>query len=390
MLKKQNFIVFSDDWGRHPFSCQHIMQHMLTDNRVLWVHTVGMRRPRLSVSDLKRSVQKLRSFFAPLTRQNLPENLLILSPPMLPFSNLVVRALNRRSVVENVRNRMRELGITAPVILTTLPNASEYLGCFGESLVAYYCVDDFTLWPGVNQQLVREMEQRLLGQADILFCSSCELASIKNSAGLRTEILPHGVDYDHFSSCLLEKQGSVSALRGLSKPVIGYFGLLGEWVDTAILEDIALSHPDWSLLLMGQVVADISRLAKFSNVHFTGPVPYAELPDYVANVDALILPYYTEGRGQTITPLKLREYIATGKPVISTAIPECVQYSPHIAIANPDEFVSALERALREPPDTGTIRQQIVAGESWLHRAEFLSSCLVEALEQKNRNRSAA
>jgi glycosyltransferase involved in cell wall biosynthesis len=234
------------------------------------------------------------------------------------------------------------------------------------------------------------MERRLLEKADILFCSSPELAAIKKRAGLRTEILPHGVDYDHFSRCISNKHGNIAPLAGHSRPVIGYFGLLGEWVDAAILENIAQSHPDWSLLLMGKVEADTRRLALLPNVRFTGPVPYGELPDYVAHVDVLVLPYHIEGRGQTITPLKLREYIATGKPVVSTAVPECVQYSPQIAIAGPEEFVNAVERALCEPPGTGIIRQQIVAGESWAIRAEFLSRCIGEALEEKSGNRRVA
>lgn len=386
MLNDQDILVFSDDWGRHPFSCQHIMQHFLPNNKVLWVNTVGMRRPRLTIKDLKRSVQKLRSFTAKPVLEDLPDNLTIINPPMLPFGNSLVRAINRRSVVSAVRGKMLELGMSSPIILTTLPNASEYLGNFGEEMSIYYCVDDFTLWPGVNEALVVEMEQRLLSKVDLLVCSSVELAAIKSREGLRTEILPHGVDYTHFSRCVAGPQVTVAHLATLPKPIIGYYGLLGEWVDLSILESLAAAHPEWSIVLMGNVVADTSRLAGFPNVHFTGPVPYAELPDYVAYVDVLVLPYHVGGRGKTITPLKLREYIATGKPVVSTAIPECVLYSPQISIAAAGpEFVSCVEAALHDTAVKAAERQRMVQEESWQNRAETLSGSIREILLSKQK-----
>jgi len=384
IVKGRNFIVFSDDWGRHPFSCQHIMQHFLPDNKVLWVNTIGMRRPQLTLKDFKRSVQKLRSFAAKPVQEKIPDNLAIVNPPMLPFANRLVRSFNRRSVVSAVKQKMLELGMSAPIILTTLPNAVEYLGSFGEELAVYYCVDDFTLWPGVNEPLVVEMERCLLGQVDLLVCSSSELAAIKKSEGLQTEILPHGVDYIHFSRCATGPQMEVAGLAGLPRPVVGYFGLLGEWVDLSIIESLAASHPEWSILLIGNVVADISRLARYPNVCLTGPVSYEELPDHVAYVDVLILPYHVSGRGKTITPLKLREYIATGKPVVSTAIPECVLYSSHISIAAPGpEFVSCVEEALQEAKEKSVERRQMVKEDSWQNRAESLSRYIVEALHDK-------
>lgn len=390
IMKDKHFVVFSDDWGRHPFSCQHIMQHFLPDNKMLWVNTIGMRGPRLTMNDLTRSVQKLRSFMAKPAQNRIPDNLTIINPPMLPFGHRLARSFNRRSVVSAVRGTMQELGMSAPIILTTLPNAVEFLGFFGEQSAVYYCVDDFTLWPGVNETLVVDMERRLLQRIDLLICCSEQLAAIKSREGLRTEILPHGVDYTHFSRCATGPQVAVAHLAALPRPVIGYFGLLDERVDLAILESLAAGHPEWSLVLMGNVVADTSRLARFPNVHFIGPVPYAELPDHVAYVDVLVLPYHVGSRGKTITPLKLREYIATGKPVISTAIPECVLYRSHITIAAAtSEFVSGVEEALQDTEEKSAERRQMVKEESWQNRAGTLSHYISEALLAKRRARAS-
>jgi glycosyltransferase involved in cell wall biosynthesis len=127
-------------------------------------------------------------------------------------------------------------------------------------------------------------------------------------------------------------------------------------------------------------VVDVFRLATCPTVLFTGPVPYERLPDYVSYLDALILPYLTEGRGHSITPLKLREYIATGKPVVATAIPECRLYDSVISVVDSREgFMTALEQAVAEGEGRAEARRNAVRGEGWESRAELLSG-LIEAI----------
>jgi len=384
MIRNRDFIVFSDDWGGHPFSCRHLMRQFIPRNRALWVHTVGMRRPRLTLYDLKRSVQKLRSFTGRSDAVELPAGLTTLSPAMLPFGSPLVRRFNRDSVVRTVRRKMKELGFRDPILLTTLPNAADYLGAFGEKATVYYCVDDFTLWPGVNRPLVAEMEERLLSRADLLVCSSPELARLKQRNGLMTEIIPHGVDFEHFARTGSRGCEPIPPLAGLGKPAIGYFGLLGEWVDLPLLELIAKRHPEWTLVLIGTVLADITRLATYPNVLFTGPIPYDRLPAHVSYLDALILPYLTEGRGHSITPLKLREYIATGKPVVATVIPECRLYQDVIRIATShEEFLAALASAVVEGDEKSGERREAVSRDGWNNRAEMLSGLLDSILNLK-------
>jgi glycosyltransferase involved in cell wall biosynthesis len=387
MLSGVDFIVFSDDWGRHPFSCKHIMRHFLPANRVLWVQTVGLRSPKLSWYDLRRSFQKLGSFLLPQARQNdesLPENLVVLNPVMLPFGNRLVRALNRWSVQRKVHAKMSELGYRNPVLLTTLPNAADYLGGFGERAAIYYCVDDFTLWPGVNQAVVADMEQALLDKVDLLACTSGELAALKKRPGLPVSILAHGVDFDHFASAGQQVEGGESLLGPGRKPVIGYFGLLGDWVDLDLLGAIAKNFPEATVLLIGTVVADIARLSGYANIRCPGPVPYEELPRSIAGMDVLILPYLTGGRGQTITPLKLREYLATGKPVVAADIPECRLFDSVMSVAGSrEEFLAGIERGLAEGMAGAELRRASVVRETWHDRAEQLSELVAGCLAKE-------
>jgi glycosyltransferase involved in cell wall biosynthesis len=361
------------------------MKHFLPSNRALWVQTVGMRRPSFSFYDMKRSVQKIRSFVISDEPINLPDNLDTLNPMMFPFGNSLVRTFNRYSVVRTVRKRAADLGFKNPILLTTLPNAAEFLGEFNEKLVVYYCVDDFLRWPGVNSTLVAEMEKQLLSKADLLVCSSRELAELKQHSGLKTTILPHGVDYDHFSRAAFPDPGKVTSLEGLKRPLIGYFGLLGEWVDIKLLEFMACKYSDWSFVFIGTVITDTDKLKSLPNVLFTGPVPYDKLPEYASCLDVLILPYLTSNRGHSITPLKLREYIATGKPIVATAIPECMLYEKVVTIASSQkEFSVGVEQAVIEGMSRTTERQAMVANETWRDRAEGLSSFISESLLMKN------
>jgi glycosyltransferase involved in cell wall biosynthesis len=229
---------------------------------------------------------------------------------------------------------------------------------------------------------VVELEERLLRGVDLLVCSSPELASLKTRQGLRTEVLPHGVDIEHFARAGRPDLQTVPLLDGVRRPAIGYFGLFGEWVDLQLLLEAVRRHPEWTFVFMGTVVVDVTSLAACPNVLFTGPVPYEHLPDHVGYLDALILPYVTVGRGHSITPLKLREYIATGKPVVATAIPECRLYDTVISVvASPEEFSGALERAVAEGDARAEVRRNAVREDGWDSRAELLSG-FIEAIKR--------
>src|ERR1039457_1488025 len=175
MIRGRDFIVFSDDWGRYPFSCQHIMKRFLPDNRLLWVNTIGMRKPRINLSDIKRSIGKIRSWLTPRENKRSETNLTIISPIMIPYATIpLVRGWNRLSVIRAVRSEMRRLSFNHPIVLTTLPNASDYLNAFDEILDVYYCVDEFSEWPGVEKELVSEMEATLLEKTDFVVAVSDE------------------------------------------------------------------------------------------------------------------------------------------------------------------------------------------------------------------------
>lgn len=376
MITGRDFLIFSDDWGRHPFSCQHIMSRFLPANRLLWVNTIGMRNPRLTAYDIRRSLEKIRGWVRPKQEEEAQpvENLTVISPVMTPYNNIApIRARNRRSVIRAVRGAMAKMGMRDPVLVTTLPNAADYIGAFNEAAVIYYCVDDFTKWPGVNQELVAEMEEQLLGKADSVCASADELCVKKTRGGVRPLLLPHGVDFDHFASAALPRHPDLPP--GLSRPVIGFFGAISPWLDFDLIIDLARSRPEWSFVFIGPADVDVSRLAALSNIHLVGKVSYRELPAYAASFDAALIPFQVNDLTISVNPLKLMEYLACGLPVISTRLPEVEKYAGAVYLADTaGEFGDAISRALAEnSPELRERRRETARALSWGAVAETFS-----------------
>ena len=379
-----DFIVFSDDWGRHPFSCQHIMEQFLPHNRVLWVNTIGLRTPRLCLYDLKRSLGKLTSWILPKGEKGeLHPNLRIVAPFMVPYNTVApVRAYNRFRVVHSVRAAMKAWGIENPVFLATLPNAADYVGFFGESLVVYYCVDDFTLWPGMNQpKMVQGLEADLLDKADLVIAVSDTLCATRANGRTQTRLLTHGVDIEHFmlSGCT----GSPpEAMRDLSGPVIGYYGLIDGRMDQNLIRSILVAHPEWHLVLIGKSLVSLKEFSAYPNFLHIPAVPYTDLPCYAACFDVAILPYHVDERTMSINPLKLKEYLASGKPVVSTMLPEVCSLSAVVCTAgDAASFVREIELALQQGQPEACA--ELLRGESWAAKAELMSEWMVESMRTK-------
>lgn len=173
-MSVSGFIVFGDDWGAHPSSVQHIFRRVARKHRTLWVNTVGLRPPRLDRRDAERVVRKVRSMLAPARASsasaessNESLDLHVIAPPMVPWMRPApLRALNRLSVRRAVEAKARSLGLRRPVVLTTVPNGVDGAGLAGSRALVYYCVDDFTNWPGVDATAAASLERELLDRAE--------------------------------------------------------------------------------------------------------------------------------------------------------------------------------------------------------------------------------
>jgi glycosyltransferase involved in cell wall biosynthesis len=384
MIKDRDFIVFSDDWGRHPCSCQHLIQRFLPHNRVLWVNTIGMRPPRVSLYDFRRSFEKLGSWLTPSA--DLPGNLSIANPFSIPYNMVpAVRKLNARIGLSALKSKVRQSGLMNPIVITTLPNTADFIGQLDEVLSIYYCVDEFAAYPDLPHKLVMEMEGELLKKVDLVITTSGELQKRKSN-GIRSSLLiPHGVDVEHFAGRPTAATPATAALAVLPRPVVGFFGVINDWVDLALIDRMAGLRKDWSWVLIGPHQTNTDILRKHSNVVLLGKVPYETLPGYAACFDVGIIPFVVNDLTINVNPLKLLEYLACGLPVVSTPIPEAAKYGKLVSIAGtPEAFVSAIESLLGENTcEKITERISVARSNSWDSRAEVLSAHIDQMLETR-------
>ena len=382
------FVVFSDDWGGHPSSCQHIFSRIAAEHRVVWINTVGMRRPRLTRSDLAKAFGKVGRMWhtaSAAPRDERLSNLSACQPLMLPFSDVaLIRKWNARSVARSLRVNLAARGIERPVVVATVPNACDALAELDESPVVYYCVDDLAQWPGLERSLIQEMEAQLVARADLLIATSQKLLERLSASGKPTYLLPHGVDVELFSAIAAAEH---ECLAGIPPPRAGCFGLFDERNDQDLIEDVARRLPQVAFVFTGRVEASCSRLTRLSNVHFTGPVAYRDLPAVIKGLDLLFLAYGRNELTESISPLKLREYLVTGKPVVSTPLPETKPFAEWISLAaTAEQWEAAIRLALE---GRGQRRQAWVpSGESWADRAEMMLRICAQARTSATRSSS--
>ena len=351
-----------------PSSTQHLISRLARDRRVLWVNSIGLRRPRLDARDLGRIWRKAWAILggsrgAPGPAAE-PPPFPVLAPHALPLpGNPLARAFNRRVLGRQVGRTATALGIAQPVLWISLPTAVDVVGTLAEHAVVYYCGDDFGALAGVDHAPVLSLERELVERADLVLTASERLA--RRFPPGKTRLLPHGVDFERFAT-------PVAPAPDLPAPgpVAGFYGSLADWLDTGLLAGVARRLPDWTFLLIGEAKTDLSALAGLPNVILAGPRPHEELPAYVQHWTVSLLPFRDNDQIRASNPLKLREYLAAGRPLVGTDFPALDGYRDLVRVAaGADGFAAALEAARLEPAERGIERRARVAGESWEARA---------------------
>ena len=368
VLKGKDIVCFSHDWTGLPLSKTHFMRLLAKDNRILWVNSIGLRTPTLSTYDAGRILKKLTAV-ATRVREVEP-NIFVLNPLAIPTQKPMAKAINRRILRFQVRSAMRALGMRRPVNWIFNPAAAIVARALDEELLIYHCVDEYTAFDGVSSAALAELEHGLLRKADIVIVSAEKLYETKSAVNPRTVLVRHGVDFNHFRKALSLSTEIPREIADLPRPVIGYFGLIAtDWVDVRLLVHVARSFPDASLVMLGNVTMDVSELARLPNVRLLGRKPYETLPNYCKGFDVALIPFPINQVTLHSNPLKAREYLAAGLPVVSTAIPE-VRALPTCQVADShDSFVAEIKNALHERGPKAW-RSDTVRAEGWDARLE--------------------
>jgi glycosyltransferase involved in cell wall biosynthesis len=377
-------IYFGNDWlAENRTSSHHIALRLAEVVPVLYIETPGIRGPQANVRDFRKSWRKLLKAFA--LPNKIHSKLYVATVPQLPFRRVpLVGLLNQWLGALLVRRALRKLSFVRLISWFVVPHPGHLAKRLGEILTVYYCIDDYAAFPGMDSASIQEHDDHLARQADVVFVAPLVLLESKRALNPNVYFAPHGVDVHLFrqaSDRLLQPAPQTTAL---SRPIIGYFGSVSGRVDFDLMLFLAKSRPRWTFLMIGYASVDVSALRAYKNIVLVGPQPYETLPQWAKAFDVAIVPYRLTQAALHCSPLKLREYLATGKPVVSVTIPEAVRFSDLVYLAEGnDSFLAAIERALSEDtPELSCKRMSAMDCLSWEPRFRETMAVVNELLER--------
>jgi glycosyltransferase involved in cell wall biosynthesis len=382
-MKDQTIICLANNYFFDPTSKHHVMRELAKTNHVLWINWHASRRPSLNRRDFSSIIEKLKQFFRGIVE--VQERLWVLTPLVLPLpSSALARRLNRWLLILQTRRALKKMP-KARQLWSFTADVAPLVGSFGEELVVYYCVDEFAAFSGYDVETTRRLDRELCARADLVIAVSQSLYESKRLYNPNTLLVPHGVLYEHFAQALEADFPVAEDLKPLRRPVVGYYGLVHDWQDLDLLAEIACRRPDWSIVLVGKVQVDVERFRAVPNLHFLGQRPHAVLPHYAKGFDVAVIPHKVNELTRNMNPIKLREYLAAGLPVVASSLPEVRRYEPEVRVAQGvDEWVAALENAIADRnPEADRRRSALVAGEGWSVRvqaiAQAVEGCRIKA-----------
>lgn len=386
MIRDQAIVCFGgeDWWYHHPHSKTHIMKRLArAGNKVIFVNSISMGLPRRGSPDLKAKIKrKLRSYLKAV--RTTEDGILVMSPLSLPFfSSRLVRAINRWLLAAQVRLAMVARDMRQPVLWIAIPTAAGVVGLLDERAVIYQVSDKYDknqMDHATDSSIIAGLHEGMLGSADLVYYSGRKLfeddlrrhPEIANKARL----LEQAVDYEHFSSATSGCWSEPEDVAAISRPRLGYFGALDSWLlDQDLIRYVSQKRPHWHWVMIGLKAAALG-VEVLSNFHHLGSKPYGDMPRYAAAFDVCVLPWVTDNEFVSYgSAIKVREYLATGKPVVITPLYEYERLDGILRVSRGyDDFISKVEDALaHDTPEQRAMRQESVKESTWDVRAEDVS-----------------
>jgi glycosyltransferase involved in cell wall biosynthesis len=386
-LKPYAVVYFGNDWSaENRTSSHHIARRLSSRMPLLYVEVPGLRAPKATGRDIRKLWKKLSQAFRKPTA--IGPQMWCMTLPQVPFRRLpFITAFNRFLGKHLLRRALKDLGFKQTISWFTVAHAGAMAGSAKEDLVVYYCTDDYSSMPDVDHDAVLRMDEALTRRADQVFVASSTLLERKRQLTKNVTHSPHGVDVSMFGRVLDPDLPVAAEAAQLKGPVIGFFGLIEAWIDLDLIAFLARSRPSWTFLMVGRIATELGELASLPNMIFTGPKRYESLPNWTKAFDVAIIPYRLTFQVLNANPLKLREYLATGKPVVAVSTPDIEQFSDCVRIAHtPEQYLQEIESALANDTEEDRARRlRAVAAMSWDRRVDEIVALLSTRLRDRSK-----
>lgn len=382
VLKKHDIVLLSTaDWD-NPFwtNKQHVAVELARlGHRVLYLDSLGLRRPSGRARDLQRIGRRLLKAVRP--PRQVRENLWVWSPIVLPWhATLLVRRINRVLLGAGLWTWLKLLGLRRDWLWTYNPLSTEFFDLASFNRRIYHCVDEIKAQPGMPVGVLERAEEQLCHEVDIVFTTSTQLNETRCRWNPQTHYLPNVADFRHFNAALDGQTSLPADLAAISGPRLGFIGAIsGYKIDFRLIRHLAESRPDWSVVLIGEVGegdpwTDVSELMNLSNVHMLGSRPYSSLPAYLKGFDVALLPNLINDYTDAMFPMKFFEYLSAGCPVVSVDLKSIKDFYEIAFISKtPSDFIKGVEGVLSgSSPD---LRSRLAVAREFTYEKRTAKMC---------------
>lgn len=363
------------DWWYHNRAHYDLqmMRHFARRLPVLYVNSIGIRVPTVREGPMfaRRILRKLRSWSRGFKR--IEKNFGVVSPVVIP--GRLGMTISKSLLGPQVRRAAAKMGIKHPLVWINTPSAIDVLDSLRPIGLIYERTDRWEAFPQADARQIARCDATAKRRADVTLFASSLLVDQEAGECRSALYLEHGVDFDRFANAG-RANVDLADLQKFSRPRVGLLGALDEHkIDVPLLNQVAKKLPHIHFILVGECTLP-EGWRQSSNIYLLGKRPYEQIPAYMAACDALIMPWRANDWIEACNPIKLKEYLATGRPVVSTPFNELRRYHGYVQIAaNADDFAAKLRDVLSAPFDAENLRAR-VADQTWANKHALLMSHL--------------
>jgi glycosyltransferase involved in cell wall biosynthesis len=396
MVAGHNFIYFGPEKWTGLWRNRHqLMSRFAKDNKVLYVEP--HRKLKKTRAKLAKGELQLQAFIKDLSKNRVAltnENMLIYHSPLYaPVSDrFPLNKLTRYFWRIILRKTLVKMEFHDPIIWVSRPSMIDLIDGFGKKMLIYHVVDEYQAYFGnsvSDEDQKNKTERRMLKKADLVLVVSQKLYDTKKPINPNTHLVSNAVDFYAYDEALCSEKPQPKELAELPSPKIGYSGLIAAKLNFKLLRDMAISHPEWSIILLGAIdyrhcSEDLNLLKKMKNIYFIKRKNIKDVPYYIKALDVCIAPYKINRHSQNMSPLKIYDYMACGKPIVSTNFPAAQMYKELIYIAcTESEFTPLVEKALNEDNINSIKKRRHVASmNTWDDRVKQISMLIHSTLHK--------